>query len=311
MDNFILGINVIFPLFFVLMVGYFFRVKNIIDEKFITQSTNIIFYFTMPFSLAIEIKNAEIKGIHYSYILFLLFGVLVMFGLTWFIGKFVIKDKKKLTAFVHCAYRSNFLYIGVPILTAIKPDYDMAPVLAAMVFGITLFNILAIILLTFYSDCEIVVSELLLKIVKNPIIIAIACGILLKYVHIPIPEPFEKGIQVMSKINTPLALIMIGGSLNFHTEKKDLILVMTSALIKNVIGAAVLTPIAYLMGFSTSEVVVAYILFGTPCAINCFVMGKKLGSDELATSQIITASYALSLVTFAGGIAVMKNFGII
>ena len=104
---------------------------------------------------------------------------------------------------------------------------------------------------------------------------------------------------------------MIGGSLNFNTRKNDLLLVSISALIKNVIGAAILVPLAFKLNFNSSEIVVAYILFGTPCAINCFVMGKKLGSDELMTSQIITLSYALSLFTFAGGIAILKNLGVV
>lgn len=311
LDNFILGINVIFPLFFVLFVGYFLRAIKIIDERFINQATNLIFYFTMPLSLALEVKNSEVNTINISYIIYLLVGVLAMFGITWFLSHFFIKDKDKLSAFVHCAYRSNFLYIGVPILTAIKPDYEIAPVLAGMLFGITLFNILAIILLSYYSDHDVIISELILKVIKNPLIIAIVVGLILKLVNFTIPATIEKSIKTLSAINTPLALIMIGGSLNFHTRKNDLALVTMSALIKNVIGVGILTPIAYFMGFSSSEIVVAYILFGTPCAINCFVMGKKMGSDELMTSQIITVSYAMSLVTFALGIAIMKNFGII
>lgn len=311
MENFILGINVIFPLFFVLFVGYFLNKYKLIDERFINQATNLIFYITMPISLVIDVKNSDLSSINGRYILYLLAGVMLIFGLTWFIAKFFIKDKNKLSAFVHCAYRSNFLYIGLPILKVIKPDYDMAPVLAAMIFGITLFNILATVLLTYYSESNIVVSELIFKVLKNPIIIAIALGVVIKLINLPVPIALEKGIKTLANINTPLALIMIGGSLNFNTRKNDLLLVSLSALIKNVIGAAILVPIGYFMNFNSSEIVVAYILFGTPCAINCFVMGKKLGSDELMTSQIITISYALSLVTFATGIAIMKNFGII
>ncbi|WP_238402356.1 AEC family transporter [Peptoniphilus asaccharolyticus] len=311
MNNFILGINVIFPLFFVLFTGLFLRKIKIIDERFISQSTNLIFYVTMPASLIMDVKNSDLSGINLGYIIYLLLGVMLMFGGTWIVARFFIEDNKKLSAFVHCAYRSNFLYVGVPILKAVMPNYQMAPVLAAMIFGVALFNIIGTMLLTYYSESDIIISELVVKVLRNPVIVAMAVGLLLKFINFPIPQTLGKGIKVLGGLNTPLALIMIGGSLNFHTRKNDLLLVGISAAIKNIIGAALLVPIAYKLGFNNSEIVVAYILFGTPCAINCFVMGKKLGSDELMTSQIITASYALSLFTFAGGIAILKNFGIV
>ncbi|MDY2987411.1 MAG: AEC family transporter [Peptoniphilus sp.] len=311
MNNFILGINVIFPLFFVLFTGLFLKKIKIIDDRFINQSTNLIFYVTMPASLVMEVKNSDLSGINLSYIIYLLLGVLVMFGGTWAIARFFIEDNKKLSAFVHCAYRSNFLYVGVPILKAIKPDYQMAPVLAAMIFGVALFNIIGTLFLTYYSENDIIISELIIKVLKNPVIVAMFIGLILKFINFPVPNTLERGIKVLGNLNTPLALIMIGGSLNFNTRKNDLLLVSISALIKNVIGAAILVPLAFKLNFNSSEIVVAYILFGTPCAINCFVMGKKLGSDELMTSQIITLSYALSLFTFAGGIAILKNFGVV
>ncbi|WBW50141.1 AEC family transporter [Peptoniphilus equinus] len=311
MDHFLLGFHVIFPIFFVLMMGFFFRQIHIIDSHFISQATNLIFYVTLPIKLVIDVSTAQIRNFNVTYVIYLLLGVLFMFFASWLVGKSFIRDKRKLSTFVHCAYRSNFLYIGLPILEAVMPDYDMEPVLIAMIFGITLFNILGIFILTYYSEHHLSFSEMMLKIVKNPLIIGIAIGVVFKLVGVQLPSAVLDGGQLLTRINTPLSLVMIGGSLTFTRHSTDKLAVGVSAVFKNVVGAAVLTPIAVMLGFSHSEIVVAYLLYTTPCAINCFVMGKKLGADELMTSQIITLSYVISLVTFALGIAILSNFGIV
>ena len=171
-----------FHYFFVLFTGLFLKKIKIIDDRFINQSTNLIFYVTMPASLIMEVKSSDLSGINLNYIIYLLLGVLVMFGGTWAIARFFIEDNKKLSAFVHCAYRSNFLYVGVPILKAIKPDYQMASVLAAMIFGVALFNIIGTLFLTYYSENDIIISELIIKVLKNPVIVAMFIGLVLKYI---------------------------------------------------------------------------------------------------------------------------------
>lgn len=311
MENLTLGLNIIFPVFFVIFIGFFLKQKNIIDENFVSKSTTLVFYVALPAKMFFDIKNSSVDSIDVKYTLYLLLATLAVFSLSWFFGRFFIKDDKKLSAFVHCSYRSNFIYIGMPILDLIFDGDVMDSVIVVLVFGLTLYNMLAIILLTYYSDSKLTFKGFFLKVLKNPMIISVCLGLVAKFINLPIYSGIEDGATLVSTLSTPLSLILIGGSLNFKKSKSDNVIIVFSTLIKNVVGAAIFIPIGYFMGFSSSQLVVAYLFFATPCAVNCFIMGKQMGSDAVLTSKIVTASFAFSIISYTVGIALLNNFGII
>ncbi|WP_138159488.1 AEC family transporter [Peptoniphilus catoniae] len=311
MEYFGLGISAIFPIFLVLFLGYFLKVLGFIDENFTAKGTKIIFYFILPCTLFFDIRDSELKSFDRAYIVYILLGVCAIYGITWFVAKHFIKDRRKLSAFVHCAYRSNFIFIGVPILDAITDSYDMDPVIAVFMFGIVLYNFLAIVLLTYYGEDEINFKEFFYKVVKNPMIITIIVGMLARKYNIYIYQGVEDAMHMIGKIASPFSLILVGSSLNFSKDTKDMGLAIGSAFIKDVLGALILVPIAYFLGFSNDQILVAYVYFATPCAVNCFVMGRSMGSDGELTSKIITASFVMSIFSYAVGIALLQYFGIV
>ena len=178
MENLLMGFNIVSPVFLVLLLGYFAKQRGHIDDNFVDKGTWIVFYLALPFKLFYDIKNARIESLHPKYVLYILLGVIFVIFLSLIIGKVIgIKDKRKLSAFVHCAYRSNFVYVGFPILDIL---YNGAPSMEHMIvivsFGLTLYNISAIILLTYYSESEekrISFLDIIVKIIKNPMIIGI------------------------------------------------------------------------------------------------------------------------------------------
>lgn len=311
MKNLALGINVIFPVFFVIFIGYFLKKKGMIDDSFVSMSTKLVFYVALPAKLFFDIKNSELEGIDIKYTIYLLVAILLTFFLSWIIGRRFIKDDSKLSAFVHCVYRSNFVYIGLPIIESIFKDPVMDSVIIVMIFGLTLYNILAIIVLTYYNGDKLRPIDFIIKIVKNPMIIAIFAGLIFKVLNIPLYAGVENGANMLAKLCTPLSLILIGGSLDFSGGTEDIGLVTTCAFIKDAVIAMVMMPIGYMLGFDSSQLVVAFIFFASPCAVNCFIMGKQMGSDAELTSKIVTMSFAMSIFTYSIGISLLKSRGII
>ncbi len=311
MGNLAIGLNIIFPIFFVIGVGYFLRKINKIDANFISKSTFLIFYVALPAKLFFSVKNSDVNGLDIRYTLYIILGATAVFAISWALGRLFIKDNRKLTAFVHCAYRSNFLYVGLPVLEQIYSGEVIDSVLVVLVFGLTFFNILAIILLTYYGNAKFNAVAFVLKIVKNPMIIAIVLGLVAKLLNLAVYGGIEESAGILARLCIPLSLVLIGGSLNFRMNFTDFGIIVASTLVKDVLAAGAMVPIGYLLGFSQSQLLVAYIVFATPCALNCFIMGKQMGSDDNLISQIITASFMVAIFTYAVGIALLKTYGII
>ena len=278
MENLLMGFNIVSPVFLVLLLGYFAKQRGHIDDNFVDKGTWIVFYLALPFKLFYDIKNARIESLHPKYVLYILLGVIFVIFLSLIIGKVIgIKDKRKLSAFVHCAYRSNFVYVGFPILDIL---YNGAPSMEHMIvivsFGLTLYNISAIILLTYYSESEekrISFLDIIVKIIKNPMIIGVVFGALFNFLHIPVYSGVDKAIEMVSKISTPMSLILIGASLNFESSKSDFKLMFLSAFIKTVLAPLILIPTGKWLGFTNMELGIAYVFLANPCAANWLSRG--------------------------------------
>ena len=61
-----------------------------------------------------------------------------------------------------------------------------------MIFGVALFNIIGTLFLTYYSENDIIISELIIKVLKNPVIVAMFIGLVLKYINFSIPSTLER-----------------------------------------------------------------------------------------------------------------------
>lgn len=316
MENLLMGINIISPVFFVLLIGYFAKQRGYIDNNFVDKGTWIVFYLALPFKLFYDVKNARIESLHPKYVAYILLGVIFIIFISIIIAKSLkIKDKRKLSAFVHCAYRSNFVYVGFPILDII---YNGAPSMEHMIviisFGLTLYNISAIVLLTYYSEAEekrISILDIIIKILKNPMIAGVVFGAIFNFLHLPVYQGVDRAIEMVAKISTPMSLILIGASLNFESSKSDFRLMFISAFIKTVVAPALLIPIGVKLGFTNMELGIAYVFWATPCAANCFIFTKQMNSDYEFASKVITLSFLMSIITYPVGISIMNYFNLL
>lgn len=314
MTHFLLGLNIIFPIFFVILAGFLAKHKGYLDEHFVSTSTWIVFYVALPLKLFSDIRNAQIESLPTTYVAYILLGICLVFFATWIAARPFIRDRKKLSAFVHCSFRSNFVYVGYPILESLYGTPSPEHMIVITVFGLTLYNILAIVILTLYSESEdkrLHPGKILLKILKNPMIIAIFIGILFNILEIPVYVGLDKGIGLLASLCTPLSLLLIGASLSFESVKKDMGLVLASATIRTILTPLVLIPLGMIMGLSAVELGIAYVFWATPCAINCFIYTREMGGDYELASKIITASFLFAIVTYPIGIGLLHMLQIL
>lgn len=314
MANFLLGLNIIFPIFFVIFAGYLAKQKGYLDEHFVSTSTWIVFYVALPLKLFSDIRSAHIETLPTTYVAYILLGIFLIFFATWIAARPFIADRKKLSAFVHCSFRSNFVYVGYPILESLYDKPSPEHMIVVTVFGLTLYNILAIVILTLYSESEdkkIHPGKILLKILKNPMIIAIFIGVLFNILQIPVYTGLDKGISLLAALCTPLSLLLIGASLNFESVTHDLALVFASATIRTILTPLILIPIGIAIGLSAVELGIAYVFWATPCAINCFIYTKEMGGDSELASKIITTSFLFAIVTYPIGIGLLHMLHIL
>jgi predicted permease len=301
MNNLTLAINVVFPLLFMMVAGYIIRVKKMVDEHSLNIMNKLIFRVFMSIMLFLNIYEMDIKEAiskENIFLISLLYAIIIAAFLIFiFILPKYIKDKKKCSVVIQGLVRGNSILFGIPIVASIYGDDRTGLVSLLAAFLIPLFNILGVMVLELYRGGKVQIKNVLQGIVKNPIIIASALAFLFIFIGIKIPSLILSPLESMSKVTTPLAFIVLGGTFDFkafYNNTKYLFFVILGKLI---IIPAIVFYIAYSIGIGNEEMVAILGVMTSPVAIASFTMAKEMDADgELAGQIVITTSVA-SVVT--------------
>ena len=174
-----------------------------------------------------------------------------------------------------------------------------------------MFNFLAVIVLEIFRGGKINFKKIIKGIITNPLIIASILGILMLILKIKIPLILEKTISDMSKIATPLALTVLGGSFKIEKINKNLKQLVIGIIGKLIIVPLIFIPIAIYLGFRNIELASVMIMLAAPVAVSSFTMAEQMEADGELAAQLVVFTSMLSIVTIFIYIFTMKQFGYI
>ncbi len=223
-----------------------------------------------------------------------------------------IKPRDK-GVFVQGSFRSNFAIIGLALIANLIGEENLGKASLVLAFIMPLYNIIAVIVLTvpFKGEKQYDYLQTIVAIVKNPLIIAAFLAIPFSIFQINLGHVFTVTLSYLAKIALPLALISIGGALNFKALKKASKLSFIATLNKIVLFPFIAVLFGMLMNFNSEQMVILFILFASPTAVASFIMADAMGSNSKLAGDIIVLSTLLSIITLSAGIILLKNYSII
>ena len=314
LENFIFSVSSALPIFLVMCVGYMIKRKKIIDEDFVKRANNLVFNVALPIKLFNDVfKTSFNEYFDLKFIIFIVSCTILSVIVTWLLGLLLIKDKSQLGAFIHGAFRGNFLYIGLSLMENITGSIGLkAPLVIA--FVIPLYNILAVIILTYTNidkSSKVSVTRVLRNITSNPLIIAIIFGAIASQIGINLPTFALRTMGYFEAVATPLALITIGASFSLGKATANLGASLLACLLKLVIIPLSVVSLAIFLGFNNEDVLLIYLLFGVPTATVSYIMTTAMNGDSDLSSNIIMITTILSNFTMTLFIFAFKTMGII
>lgn len=311
MENFLLALNVVFPMFFLMMLGVILKRIKMVDERSLTVMNSLIFRVFMSTLLFLSVYNigdlSAFSAKNLKLMLYAFVSILLVLVLAWLIFVRLIADKKRLAVMIQGVYRGNFILFGLAIAGSLYGDAGLGIVSILTVVTIPTFNILAVIILEYYSGKEISRKKLIKQVSKNPLVIATVIGILFLASGIKLPKSIYKSLNDISKIATPLAFIVLGAELKFGNMLKNMKYLIFVDFLKLVINPLISISIGKMLGFQGAEIVALLAMTACPTAVSSFTMAKEMNVDGDLAGEIVATTSLVSIATIFCWILILKS----
>ncbi|WP_163469748.1 AEC family transporter [Fusobacterium sp. IOR10] len=312
-SNLLLSLNVVFPIFFMMSVGYLIRKLNMVDDHSLTIMNNLVFRVFMAILLFVNVSKMDIGAlvdIQNLTLILLLYGVITSMVLFYFlIYRKTVSDINKVPVMIQGSYRANLILFGIPMATALYGENGAGIISIAIAGAIPLFNVLAILILEGYANKNASKKKLVMSILKNPLIISCFLGIMFVVLGIKIPNLLLKPLVSMGGVATPLAFIILGATLKFSSLIKNLKFIFVASFMKLIILPLVAITLGIKFGFVNEHLLAILGATGSPIAIASFIMVKEIGGDENLAAELIVSSSVLSIFTLFVWIFSLKTLG--
>jgi predicted permease len=314
MQNLILIFNMVAPVFLIVAAGYLLKKLGIINDNFIAVSSKVVFTIAIPSLMFSEISTINFNEVfNVNLIIFVYLLTITTFVLSWLFAIPFIKNTKDKGAFIQGSFRGNFAIVGLALILNAFGEGSIAKGSIVLAFTIPLYNVLAVLVLSYFSqeNKKTDIRETLVNIVTNPLIIAIIIALPFSYLKIKLHPAVSDAINYIADLTLPLALLSIGGFLDFTEIKNTSSAALLSTILKIVLFPLTGTFAAYLAGYRNDDLGIMFILFGCPTAIASFIMAEAMGSNSRLAGNIVLLTTLGSIITISLGLFILKENGLI
>lgn len=331
------AVNAILPVLLLILLGYVLKKKSFISEDFVKMGNKLVFKAFLPCMLFINVYDIQsFAVIPWDIVIYCVLIVVPIFFLGLLLAMLTTPDAKKRGVLWQCAFRSNFAIIGLSLAGALGGDEALGVAAVISAFAIPTFNILAVISLTVFvertGDWKRSIKNVLLNVVKNPLIIGVVSGLVCLGIRTLQVELFGEAvftlknhtkflytaISNLKSIASPLALVVMGGQFEFSAvkglKKEIAVGTLSRIVLAPLLGigcAVLLSRYTNLLNCGTNEFPALIALFGSPVAVSSAVMAGSMGNDEQLATQLVVWTSIGSIVTIFLEVCILMGAGLL
>ena len=288
-------LNALFPIFILICLGKSLRHFGYTSKTYLDTSDKLIYYIFFPVLLFWKIGgSSQAAGFDFRWIMATLLALGIIVILSLVIISMGPVSSFQAGSFAQSCYRFN-TYIGVAVVLNSLGEVGIAHFGILIALVIPIINVCAVSTLIWFSEKKPESGSksivILRSLVANPLIIGCILGLIYARIFSSFPTFIDNGLQMMSMVTLPLALLSIGGALTFKGMFKNLNLSLLAALCKLVMLPLVGYLVYRLAGVQGVPFKVGMIFFCLPTSTALYVLSSQLNSDtDLASSTIVVST---------------------
>ncbi|BFM09424.1 AEC family transporter [Halioxenophilus aromaticivorans] len=299
-------LTIIAPIFIVVFIGFCATKCKLLDAAGLAGLGRFVLFIALPALIIINVGNSDFQQVFEPWF-FLAYGLgsLLTYGLVFlYSSRWQGQDTVGAGIRAMGSSFSNSGFIGFPLLLQVFDSPPLAAFAIILVFENTLLMPLALTVLEYGNRDKNThllntIGQLLARLGKNPIIIAIAVGVLLSVLQLPIPAALNNSLQLLSNASAGVALFFIGASLGTHKVSGRLADISLVAILKLTLHPAMVALMLLILPAVDPQMAKAAILFAAVPMLSIYaIIGARFNYGAFCSSTI-TLSTVLSFITIA------------
>jgi len=304
---------IVVPVFSLIFIGTALRKTGLLSLDFSTCASRIVYRVALPVLIFLKIAQTDFFSFfNWQEMVFVYAATSILYVLLWILSRCVSIPEDR-GVLIQGSFRGNFAVIGFPLIANAYGEPALARAAIVLAYILPLYNGLSILALSLPAIHAFgpPMKKIAVSILLNPLILAVFAALPFSLCSVPLPEIITRTLNPLSAMVLPLALLALGGSLDFNIKRDEIRMTAVAVLLKNLIFPVLLTGSAVFLGFRNESLGVLTMLFFAPTALVSYVMTESMGGNTRLASHIIMITTIFSVITITASIYILTFLGYI
>lgn len=312
LENLIVSVNVVFPLFALMAVGFLLNRIGLLDGRTAEKMNTVTFKAFLPVLIFYNIYRTDVGEIFDARLVLLALAlVALLFLVLWLIVPRVEKDYRRRGVLIQGMFRSNFILYGLPVTASLFGEENTGTAAMLVAFVVPLYNVLSVVILEWYASRQIHIKKIAKGIATNPLILGAICGGLFLLFGVRMPQALEDAVQDLSGLATPMAFLVLGASFRFSSLAGNWKALVCAVAVKLVAVPAVLLPVCVAFGYRSLALAALLTMLGAPTAVSSYTMARQLDADSELAGQIVVFTSVCSILTMFFWVFLLRQLALL
>ena len=294
----------LFPDFFLIASGYLVCRYTALNRTVWEQVESLVYFFLFPVLLFQSIVKSPLdlraaSSLISAGLLLGLIGIALAYSLPYWpwLGQRI--DRRAHAASAQIAFRFNS-FIGLALAERLAGREGLLLIAVLIGVCVPLFNVAAVWPMARHAE-----RSFLRELLRNPLIIATATGLLANLLGFTIPVWLEPAVTRIGAASLALGLMAAGAGMQFSHLAQARTLTVSVLAIRHLILPLAALGLARIFGLSPTQTTILLAFSALPTASSAYVLAARMGYNGGYVAGLVTLSTLLGVVSLPFALGVL------
>ncbi|MBP6780371.1 MAG: AEC family transporter [Ottowia sp.] len=299
--------QLLFPDFSLIVIGYLLCRHTALNRPVWQAVEGLVYYFLFPVLLFQSIVRTPLdlqaaSGLMGAGLALGITGIALAYALPHvpLLGRWI--DRRDHAASAQVAFRFNS-FIGLALAERLLGAQGLQLIAVLIGVCVPLFNVGAVWPMTRHAQ-----RGFMGEIVRNPLIIATASGLVANLLGFSIPEFLAPTVTRIGAASIALGLMAAGAGMQFQSLARGKVLGASVLTIRHLLSPVIAWLLARAFRLGAAETTILLTFAALPTASSCYVLAARMGYNGPYVAGLVTLSTALGVASLPFALAVLGRW---